>query len=49
MVVREWRKKVDVRKEAVASVGMLWGKSEVNRCLVADGFSLDNSIAKGVG
>ena len=49
VVVREWRKKVDVRKEAVASVGMLWGKSEVNRCLVADGISLDNSIAKGVG
>ena len=46
---REGKQKVDVRKGAVGSDGMRRGKSEVRRCLVADGMPLDNCTTKGVG
>lgn len=45
---RGWKQKVDVRKGAVGSDGVLGGKSEVRRCLVADGMPLDNCTTKGV-
>lgn len=45
---REGKQKVDVRKGAVGSDGMRKGKSEVRRCLVADGMPLDNCTTKGV-
>lgn len=46
---REGKQKVDVRKGAVGSDGVRRGKSEVRRCLVADGMPLDNCTTKGVG